>query len=364
MLTIDDKYCLKCKQPNHSFDYYKDNEKKENKLQELGARTIYEEVLAKELSSRNIDFKTNPVISLSYCIWYTVDFLIEDKLVVEVDGGIHNADYIKTNSRIRERALMNLGYNILRVKNSEVRNSIDNIIKKIKIKLSNSIDNKQKNRINLIEIRRDNLKSLEQIMKENEDRINKLVLEIDSKFEKELNKNTFEEIVKEKDPSMLKDKRLIELTLLHLLGLRFHIKNDGSPDFEYYARFFSNCLNIMKDFFGEQGARSLTNTYNITAANNLKNIFLKRTTRMLDKYPTMFLKHKNLQYNPDYINRKIKRITNYETFIDYLNEFNRFFNPVNIYILKDDIIFECQEAVKKMKYPLKQHYQWLFQQGK
>lgn len=360
MMTSNDKYCLECKHPNPSFDYYKDLNQEET-LQSLGPRTRYEEILARKLSESGINFKANPVISLSYCIWYTVDFLIEEKLVVEVDGGIHDSEYIQTRSRIRERALTNLGYSLLRIKNDEVTNSIHSVIEKIQAKLSNSVKDKQRHRINLLDIRRDNLKPLDKVMEENEYRIQKLVFEIDSSFEKELNKNIFEEMVKEYDISVLKDKCLIELTLLHLFGLRFNIKNDGRPDFEYYAEFFNNCLNIMKDLFGENGSKSLTNNYNITAVNNLKNIFLKRTTRILDKYTRIFLKNKALNFNPNYNNKRIKPITNYTTFIDYLNDFNKFFNPFDIYVDKDDILFECHESYKKMKYPFKEQFQWLSQ---
>jgi hypothetical protein len=60
---------------------------------------------------------------LSRCTWYTPDFVIGNRLIVEVDGGIHDRDYRKTPDRIRQRALENMGYSVYRVRNKEVESS-------------------------------------------------------------------------------------------------------------------------------------------------------------------------------------------------------------------------------------------------
>jgi len=57
---------------------------------------------------------------LSSCTWYTPDFIIGNRLIVEVDGGIHDLDYHKTPDIIRQRALENMGYSVYRVRNKEV----------------------------------------------------------------------------------------------------------------------------------------------------------------------------------------------------------------------------------------------------
>ena len=60
---------------------------------------------------------------MSSCTWYTPDFVIGNRLIVEVDGGIHDRDYRKTPDRIRQRALENMGYSVYRVRNKEVESS-------------------------------------------------------------------------------------------------------------------------------------------------------------------------------------------------------------------------------------------------
>ena len=66
--------------------------------------TKYERLLASALDSfaKHIDYKTNREVRLSSCTWYTPDFIIGDRLIVEVDGGIHDLDYRRTHDRIRQ----------------------------------------------------------------------------------------------------------------------------------------------------------------------------------------------------------------------------------------------------------------------
>ena len=96
--------------------------------------TKYEDKLAflLENSFSNIKFKRNPEVWLSSCIWYTPDFIIGKSLIVEVDGGIHDEFYRKTPDRIRQRALENIGFKVLRVSNNEIikfpKNTIDKIM--------------------------------------------------------------------------------------------------------------------------------------------------------------------------------------------------------------------------------------------
>ena len=96
--------------------------------------TKYEDKLAFLLENYapNLRFKRNPEIWLSSCIRYTPDFIIGKSLIVEVDGGIHHEFYRKTPDRIRQRALKNIGFEVLRVSNIEVikfpKNTVDIIM--------------------------------------------------------------------------------------------------------------------------------------------------------------------------------------------------------------------------------------------
>ena len=50
---------------------------------------------------------------------------------MEVDGKVHDKDFQKTPDRIRQRALENMGYEVLRVKNEEVQNTPDSVAERI-----------------------------------------------------------------------------------------------------------------------------------------------------------------------------------------------------------------------------------------
>jgi hypothetical protein len=49
--------------------------------------------------------------------------VLSQDLLDEVDGGIHDLEYLKTPDRIRQRALENMGYRVYRARNKEVESS-------------------------------------------------------------------------------------------------------------------------------------------------------------------------------------------------------------------------------------------------
>lgn len=62
---------------------------------------------------------------------FIVDFYCrEKKLIIEIDGEIH--DYQKEDDLIRQEFLEKLGYKVLRFKNKEIINDLDNVLQKIK----------------------------------------------------------------------------------------------------------------------------------------------------------------------------------------------------------------------------------------
>ncbi len=64
---------------------------------------------------------------------YIVDFYCHKlKLVVEVDGGIHEQEEIKMRDKEREGYLKGLGLTIIRFTNNEVLYQINEVLKKIK----------------------------------------------------------------------------------------------------------------------------------------------------------------------------------------------------------------------------------------
>lgn len=81
--------------------------------------TAAETVLWKFLKNRNfgnLKFRRQHGIGC-----YIVDFYCDEyKLVVEVDGDIHELQKVQHNDKERQRALENLGYTVIRVTNNEV----------------------------------------------------------------------------------------------------------------------------------------------------------------------------------------------------------------------------------------------------
>jgi len=62
--------------------------------------------------------------------FFVCDFYSHElKLVIEIDGQIHN--YYKEDDRQRDMIMHLLGLNVLRFKNEEIENSSSNVIKKI-----------------------------------------------------------------------------------------------------------------------------------------------------------------------------------------------------------------------------------------
>jgi len=67
---------------------------------------------------------------------FIVDFYCHEKrLVVEVDGGIHGLQEVKERDEGREEELNNLDLTIIRFTNDEIEFDIENVLKKLKMKL-------------------------------------------------------------------------------------------------------------------------------------------------------------------------------------------------------------------------------------
>ena len=74
---------------------------------------------------------------------YIADFFCHKaKLIVEVDGSIHNSDEIKKNDFTKQSDLEKLGYTTLRFTNDEVSKQIETVLNKISEFVNNIIKNK------------------------------------------------------------------------------------------------------------------------------------------------------------------------------------------------------------------------------
>ncbi|MBV6643581.1 MAG: endonuclease domain-containing protein [Cyclobacteriaceae bacterium] len=67
---------------------------------------------------------------------YVVDFYCHKAmLVIEVDGRDHNQTEKKNNDEVRDIEMKELGLMVLRIKNEEVMDDIDNVLKRIEKEL-------------------------------------------------------------------------------------------------------------------------------------------------------------------------------------------------------------------------------------
>ena len=65
---------------------------------------------------------------------YILDFVCRKlKLVIEVDGSSHNFKYEEDN--LRDKKLNNLGYEVLRISDHDVRNNFDNVSRVVVFKV-------------------------------------------------------------------------------------------------------------------------------------------------------------------------------------------------------------------------------------
>jgi cyclase len=69
---------------------------------------------------------------------YIVDFYCpKHKLIIEIDGDIHNLDEIKEIDKFREDIFKDMGYQVIRFSNKEVNNNLEEIVNKIRAIINN-----------------------------------------------------------------------------------------------------------------------------------------------------------------------------------------------------------------------------------
>ena len=77
---------------------------------------------------------------------YIADFFCHKaKLVIELDGSVHNQEDVKSNDEMRQKDLQNWGYEVLRFKNEQVFKQIDDVLNIISEIVNNIIKKKSPN---------------------------------------------------------------------------------------------------------------------------------------------------------------------------------------------------------------------------
>jgi ribosomal protein L37E len=281
--------------------------------------------LARMLFVEGIDFTLSPEIWFSSCTLYTPDFLIEGRLVVEIDGPYHYANRHQVlKDRIRERAIQNSGYFVHRFTNREVNKSLENTVNKIVSLLRTLKVTAKQARILQVDVQK-------------EHRLSNMGGDILKEYAPELNKriladgwtaSLFKDFFSGLDPDPSTNRCAMQTMMLILLGLNFHASKDGTADFKNYVVLFGRATNILREFFGEIATVELRNEFNITATNFLKNLVFYGRPRILP--------------------HRVVNIKNYDDVQGLVKSFNSNFSTFGIAVVEDDLKIECQDEKKKI----------------
>ena len=92
--------------------------------------TPQENLLWEELRNKKLGFRFKRQYSIG---GYILDFYCaKGKLIVELDGKIHNTREAKEYDAVRDKFFKELGYKILRIPNIEVDNDTEKVLDKIR----------------------------------------------------------------------------------------------------------------------------------------------------------------------------------------------------------------------------------------
>jgi very-short-patch-repair endonuclease len=339
-LLRSQKYCRKCASDNPCYDpsnviSYNNNQIRSRIKQ--SEPTKYAVQLARALHTRGIKIQLEPEIWYTSCNFYTPDILVNEDLIVEVDGPYHEEAQIKKNDRIRQRALENSGFLVYRFKNEEIVNSLDYVVDKIRSVLyefEHNSDNKTTPKIIKMEIpetqRMSNVP--EYLIKAYSIALNSTLV---GKMEK-WSTSYFKEFLSQYDPTPVGNRCAMERVLFILLGLNLHLKRElqSTIDFEHYSMLFDKSIGIMKSLFGETAEIELINAYNMTATNFMKNLIF---------------------YGKPLIARiRIVWIKDHESIVFHINEFKKYFYRFGIYVEESEVKVECLGELDKIENILKE----------
>jgi len=97
--------------------------------------THEEKIVWGYISNNQLEYK----FRRQHPIWmYIADFYCHElKLVIEIDGGIHNREDVKVNDSIRENDLIDFGITVIRFTNDKIKFEIDKVIMDIKSTINN-----------------------------------------------------------------------------------------------------------------------------------------------------------------------------------------------------------------------------------
>jgi Protein of unknown function (DUF559) len=260
----------------------------------------------------------------------TLTLIIGKTLIVEVDGKIHDKEYRKTPDRIRHRALENMGYDVLRVRNEEIQNTPDAIAERIIQRYFEVADNDDRRPTTITKLKK--LTDYDPIPKE----VNFNLQLWAVSFNKEINDemwssvDIFKESLARLHPKLVTNQCAMEKFILLLLGLNLRKREHGSLDFEYSLTFLKKCVEVLRGLFGEEegdmAAIHLKNMYNISAPGFFKNLIFNGGPNI----------------NPGIVSIKDEAALNC-----HIDNFNKSFSHMGITVERREVKSECAATLKK-----------------
>ena len=303
--------------------------------------TKSELLVRKILRSNDIYPKYGQVIWYTEYNKYTPDLIIGKKLIVEVDGKVHEIKYQQNKDRIRERALKNMGYTVFRVTNEEVQQNPRVVAQKI-------IDK-------YMEIDADDEQKVTKITKLNKPLdYNPITREIDENlpiwadvFNKELNDGNwsvdfFKESLSRIHPNLIQNKSAMEKMILMLYGVNLRKMENGNLDFEFSLNFLKKSIRILNDLFGK---------------NSMVDIHIKN---LLNTSAPGFFKNLIIKGGPNG-NEGIVSIKDKDTLNSHIDNFNKYLSELGISIDPADIKQECKATLQRFSEKDKTKFNWLIE---
>jgi very-short-patch-repair endonuclease len=291
------------------------------------------------LRYKKIPFKHSEIIWYTGCDKYTPDLIIGEKLIIEVDGKIHDKEFMKTPDRIRQRALKNMGYEVHRIRNEHVQRLPSVVAADIIQKYYEVIDTPDKT------TKVSRLKATihhESVPRDIAEKLQFWAMEFNKKLNDEKwTANYFKESLK-LFPGLVTNQCAMERLILLLIGLNLHKTQDGTFDFKYSSNLLKKGIEIIRGIFGgvesDAAAIHLKNMYNISAPGFFKNLIFKGGPNL----------------NPGVIAIKDK-----STLDSIVDNFNRSFSDIGITVVCSEIKSECNAVLKKFDEDELSTYSWL-----
>lgn len=302
---------------------------------EVPRPTFYERKLESRLTANNIPYKSQPVIWYTRANYYTPDFVIGQKLIVEVDGKIHSMKHRMTPDRIRQRALKNLGYYVMRVSNDTIRINVKTAVKEIIQQYYETVDLQSNPKVEIV--KHDTYDSIPKYV---QDKISQWAVEFNGSLKEELwTVDYFRLHLPEYDSVLVQNQSALERFMLLLLGLNLKTGEDGTLDFEHSAQVFGKGIEIIREIFVEQGATAsihLKNMFNVSAPGFFKNLVF---------------------YGGPNINPGVVSINNLNLLKRQISEFNSHFSSYQVSVEEDEVRDECLYAFKNIE--TNANFQWI-----